>query len=214
MLRGNLATRPFYNTRVVGVVLGVATALLVALTAFDVWQLAALTRQSAELNGQIRADEATMATLREEARTTRQQLAGAEVTGVQLAAAEANRLIDQRAFSWTGLFNRFEATLPADVRITGIQPQTDASGRLVLAISVISRRVEDLEAFIDRLEQTGSFQGVISRSDQAGDDGTLTSLIQGYYTPGEAAAPAGPPGAPDEARPPAAAPSAATEGAR
>ena len=215
MLRGNLATRPFYNTRLVGVVLGVATALLAAFTVFNAWQLVALRQESAALDAQNRTDEATTATLRDATRQTRQQLADAEVTGVQLAAAEANRLIDQRAFSWTGLFNRFEATLPADVRITGVQPQTDPSGRLVLAVSVISRRVEDLESFIDRLEQTGAFKGVISRSDAAGEDGTLTSLIQGYYTPADAV-PASAPAPAAEGGPPAAAPpvAASTGGGR
>ena len=46
----------------------------------------------------------------------------------QAAAREANQLIDRRAFSWTDLFNRFEETLPADVRIVAVTPQVDTRG--------------------------------------------------------------------------------------
>jgi hypothetical protein len=212
MLRGNLSTRPFYNSRIVGVALGVATALLLAFTAFNAWQLVSLTRQKTELDAQIRADDATTASLRAGTQAIRQQLAGAEVSGVQSAASEANRLIDRRAFSWTGLFNRFEATLPPDVRITAVQPQTGRGGEMVVAISVVSRRIEDLDAFIDRLEATGAFKGVISREDQASDDGLL-SVIQAFYTPPPLEVPPAPNSGP-AAAPPAVPPAAAAEAGR
>jgi Tfp pilus assembly protein PilN len=98
-----------------------------------------------------------------------------------MAAEEANRLIDQRAFSWTDLFNQFEKTLPAEVRIAAVTPQIDANGRMVVSVTVISRRVEDLDGFIDALEKTGAFEGVLSRQELAQEDGTLRSIIQGYY---------------------------------
>ena len=44
-------------------------------------------------------------------------------------ARQANDLIDRRTFSWTELFNRFETTLPDDVRITAVRPKLDAEAR-------------------------------------------------------------------------------------
>jgi hypothetical protein len=105
---------------------------------------------------------------------------------VQAAAREANRLIDRRAFSWTDLFNRFEATLPGDVRIASVTPQLDQQGRMLVAITVVSRRVEELDGFIEALEKTGAFQEVLSRQEEAQEDGTLRSVIQGYYRPSTA----------------------------
>ena len=46
------------------------------------------------------------------------------------------RIIEQRAFSWTDLFNRFEETLPADVRIVAVQPQIDKDERMLVAVTV------------------------------------------------------------------------------
>ena len=52
-----------------------------------------------------------------------------------------------------------------------------------MQISVFSKRIEDLEEFMDALEKTGAFSGVLSRSDQPDEDGTLRSELQAYYTP-------------------------------
>ena len=101
---------------------------------------------------------------------------------MQVAAQEANRLIDRRAFSWTDLFNQFEQTLPPEVRISTVTPQVDPAGRMIVAVTVVSRRVEDLDKFIDALEKTGAFQSVLSRQEEAQEDGTLRSVIQGYYS--------------------------------
>ncbi len=102
---------------------------------------------------------------------------------MQAAAREANALIDRRTFSWTELLNQFQATLPADVRIAGVTPQIDTDGRRLVQISVFSKRIEDLEEFMEALEKTGAFSGVLSRNDQPDEDGTLRSELQAYYSP-------------------------------
>ena len=90
-------------------------------------------------------------------------------------------MIAQRTFSWTTLFNRFEATLPPDVRLVQVQPQADDDGQMMVSLTVVSRRIEDLDTFIERLEATRSFRGVLSRADNALEDGTIESHLQGYY---------------------------------
>ena len=74
-----------------------------------------------------------------------------------------------------------EATLPPDVRLMQVQPQTADDGRMIVSLTVVSRQIEDLDTFIERLEATGAFRGVISRSDDALEDGTIESTLQGYY---------------------------------
>lgn len=188
MLRGNLSTRPFYNTRLVTAALSCALGVLLALGAYDGWRIASLLSLGRDLDETVRRDTETAEALEGEARRIRQRLAGTEIEETQQAALEANQLIDQRAFSWTELFNGFEATLPADVRITGVQPQTSEDGRLVVALSVIARRVEHLETFVDRLEAGGGFSGVITRSVETRDDGFIHAVLQGHYRRREAAA--------------------------
>lgn len=181
MLRTNLSTQPFYNERLVRVVLMLVAAGVVALTLFNVEEIIRLRARDADVRRQADQAEAQAAQLLAQAQQIRQTVNRTQLAAVQVAAQEANRLIDQRAFSWTDLFNRFERTLPGDVRIASVTPQIDQQGRMLVAVTVQSRRVEDLDAFILALEKTGAFRDVLSREERASDDGTLLSVIQGYY---------------------------------
>lgn len=189
MLRTNLSTRPFYNDRLVRLGITIGAALAAVLTAYNVAQVVGLTSRSGELSRVTETAEARAAELRSQAATMRRTLDQGEVSLVQAAAREANVLIERRAFSWTELFNRFEDTLPADVRIAAVQPQVDERGQMLLAITVISRRVEDLDQFIDELEKTQAFRDVLSRQEMTEDDGNLRSVLQGYYGPPPPVAP-------------------------
>ncbi len=181
MLSGNLATRPFYNERLVRGALVVALAAAVAWAAVTVATLVSLSQQSAMLSERVRSEGMNAAGSRTEADTVRRGVDVAELKTVAGAALEANALISRRTFSWTGLFNRLETTLPPDVRLVQVQPQTNAEGQLILSLTVVSRKIEDLDDFIIGLEATGAFSGVLSRSDEALEDGTIVSTLQGYY---------------------------------
>lgn len=183
MLRTNLATRPFYNVRVVQVVLGLAAAVVIALSALNVVQILRLSTSQSMLGA--RAAEATReaARLRAEAVRIRAQINPEELQVVANAAREANAIIDQRAFSWTDLLAEFEATLPPDVRITSVQPQLDEKAGFIVSIAAEARRSEDLDAFIEALEQRGSFHNVLSVQEQTSTDGLIVAVIQGAYLP-------------------------------
>jgi hypothetical protein len=187
VLRTNLASRPDYNERAVRVGIGAGVVLVAALTAFNAAEILTLTQKNDELSSRASAAESRARGLREQAASTRKTLDQGDVSIVQAAAREANLLIERRAFSWTDLFNRFEDTLPANVRIAAVQPQIDDQGRMLVAVTVVSKRVEDLDAFIEELEKTGAFRGVLSRQDVTEEDGGLRSVLQGYYGPDSAA---------------------------
>ena len=181
MIQTNLATRPFYNERLVRTILGIVGVAAVALLLFDAAQILRLRTRNADVRAEAEAAESEAGRLRAESRTISQSLNRDQLETVRVAASEANLLIDRRAFSWTDLFNRFEATLPAGVRIVAVQPQVDDDGRMLVAINVISRRVEDLDAFTEALQETGAFYNAITRQSEAIEDGTLRAVIQGYY---------------------------------
>lgn len=183
MLRTNLSTRPFYNDRGVRTALGAVAALTIGLTLFNAYEIVQLRGQSSDARQTIAQNDTKSRELIEQARVIRQSIDRARLEAVQGAAREANALIDRRTFSWTELLNQFQLTLPPDVRIAGVLPQIDSEGRRLLQISVFSRRVEDLESFMDALEKTGMFSGVLSRSDQPDDSGTMQSELQAYYLP-------------------------------
>jgi hypothetical protein len=202
MLRSNLASRPFYNDQAVRVAIGVGVALVAALTLFNMARIVTLNGRNAELVAGAEASEGRANGLRERARKTRETVDSSDAALIQGAAREANLLIERRAFSWTELFNRLEETLPADVRVGAVQPQVDTEGRMLIVATVYSRRVEDLDRFIEQMEATGAFSKMLSRQDDREEDGTLRSVIQGYYHP-ERAAKSSPPPSDTQKAPPA-----------
>ena len=182
MLRTNLATRPFYNVRVVQIVLATAAAIVIGVTAFNVAQILRLGASQSTLGA--RASEATVEARRllADADRIRKQIDPQELQVVANAAREANAIIDQRAFSWTDLLAEFEETLPADVRITAVQPRLEKNS-FVVGIGVEARRSEDLDAFIEALEQRGSFHNVLSVQEQTNNDGLIQAVVEGAYLP-------------------------------
>lgn len=183
MLRTNLSTRPFYNQRAVRVALGAFGALAIGLTLFNVYEILRLQGESRNARQSIAQNEAQARDIRQKAQVIRRSIDKEKLAEVQAAAHEANTLIDRRTFSWTELLNHFQATLPESVRIGGVTPQQDDAGRRLVQITAFSKRVEDVEAFMDALEKTGAFSGVLPRAEQNDEDGTIRSELQAYYTP-------------------------------
>ena len=193
MLRTNLSTRPFYNKRAVGVFLGVVAALAIGLTLFNVYEILSLRAQNRSAADTIARNDQQAREHRLKAAEIRRSIDRTRLDAVSFAAREANSLIDRRTFSWTELLNQFQLTLPPDVRIGGVQLQVDNDGRRLVQISVVSRRIEDLEEFMDALGKTGVFSGVLSRADIPDESGVLHSELQAYYTPASAPAATGAP---------------------
>ena len=197
MLRGNLSTRPFYNERAVQVGLGALAALLVALTAFTVWQLVSLSAQQGDLSARIARDEQRAAALRQEATRVRSRVDAALLASTERATREANEVIDERTFSWTGLFNVIERTIPTDVRLQAITPEVE-KGILRVRLVLSATRIEPVGVFLDRLEAAGAFVDLRSLEDQVQEDGSHVVICSGQYLgPGAPSSPeATPPGAP------------------
>ena len=181
MLRTNLATRPFYNERAVQLVLGLIVLLVIAVSAFNALQLVRLTGSQRTLGAHAADSERRAADLRRQAATIRGQINTKDLETVASAAREANGIIDQRAFSWSDLFDQLEQTLPDDVRITAVDPSLTKEGQFIIQIAIQARRSEDIDQFIEALEKTGSFKDLITPLESTKDDGLLEATIRGTY---------------------------------
>jgi Tfp pilus assembly protein PilN len=183
VIRTNLSTRPFYNERLVHISL-IALALAVATaTAFNASRVIRYSRSDTQLATQASRDESRTADLRKEAARLRASVDPKQVDFASADAREANELIDRRTFSWTELFNRFETTLPDDVRITAVRPRIDRERGIVLTIIVSAKGVDDVNTFIENLEGTGAFANVLSADDHADDQGMIEATLVAPYLP-------------------------------
>jgi type IV pilus assembly protein PilN len=180
MLRANLSTRPFYNERAVQLLLALAGVIVLALTAFNIVRIVTLSRQNTELSSRVAQDRDEAARLRREAAAIRRGINLAELKTIVAAAQEANMLIDQRTFSWTEFFNRIEETLPPDVMLTDVQPSFQEHETLI-SMTVLGRRTEDVDDFIEKLEATGHFENVLPKRHDRTEDGLMRVLITAVY---------------------------------
>jgi hypothetical protein len=183
VLRTNLSTKPFYNERAVHWGLGLALVAILALTAFNVTRVLALSQEQSVLAGKAERDEAQAQSLRSDAAQLRASIDQKALERVVKAATEANDIIDQRTFSWTELLNHIERTLPAGVMLTSVTPQLD-KGRVKVNLNVVGRSVENVDEFIDKLEGTQAFTGMSPLAERVNEQGLFEVTITGQYHPG------------------------------
>jgi Tfp pilus assembly protein PilN len=211
VIRNNLSTRPFYNVAAVRSWLTIAAIVILVATAFNVSQVLRYSNSNTELVTRAANDEARAVELRRNAQKMRASVDVAQVDEVSLDARQANDLIDRRTFSWTELFNRFERTLPDDVRITAVHPTVDKERRIVLIVNVLARSVDDVNQFMENLDQTNVFLELRSREESTNEDGQIESTLEMVYQPRAASGTAT---APASAEKPADAPARAPGGGR
>ena len=183
MLRSNLSTRPFYNERLASLAILLAILVALALTAFNVTRIVALTQQRSVFAAEIGRDQNEAARIRNAALAVQKSIDQQTMRTLVTQTREANGLIDARTFSWTAFFENIEKTLPLDARLVGVSPRVE-KGQFLIAMAVIARTPDDLKAFTDALQGTGAFYDVGVATSQRNDDGTISARIEaGYLAP-------------------------------
>jgi len=191
MIRTNLSTRPFYNERAVRQWLAAIALAVAVATVFNVTRVLKYSRSGTELGTQASRDETRAADLRRQAARLRGAVDMRQIERASSEAKQANELIDRRTFSWTELFNRFETTLPDDVRIIAVRPHIEQGQAILIDIIVLARRVEDVKTFMDNLEATGAFPTLRPIDDHTDEQlGLIQATLEARYLP--SAAPAAP----------------------
>ena len=183
MIRTNLSTRPFYDERAAQTWLLVAALLVAVATLFNISRVLRYSRSDTQLAGEAARDEARAAELRQQAYRLRATVDPKQIDFASNEARQANELIDRRTFSWTELFNRFETTLPDEVRITAVRPQMDKQRGIVLQIAAVARSNDEMETFMERLRETGVFPSVQPIEEHFDETGLLETAIEAVYAP-------------------------------
>jgi Tfp pilus assembly protein PilN len=183
VIRNNLSTQPFYNEGAVRLWLTVLVGVVVLVTLANVSAVFRYLRSDTQLAAQASRDEERAAELRRTAAKLRASVDTKQIAAAATQAREANALIDRRTFSWTALLNRFEETLPDNVRITSVRPGPSRGKGVLLAITVVARDVDGVNRFIESLEATSAFSGVFSAQEAVNEDGDLDAAIEAVYQP-------------------------------
>lgn len=182
MLRTNLSSKPFYNERLVSFVMAVVGVVAVAVLVVGVQQILSLSSERTHLQDQIAKDQAASARADMESVALQQAINSKVLKGLALSTTQANALIDERTFSWTVFFGLIEKTLPNDVRVVSVAPVVDKQGVLVV-MTVVSKKPDDLSTFIDGLQGTGAFYDILPRQEDSTEDGMRRTSVEARYLP-------------------------------
>lgn len=181
MLRGNLASRPFYNERLVTAGIALVALVAVAVALFDGYRLYGLSQQRAELKSRIDRDAAQAQQIERAAVTLQRNIDRATLVQLAGSTQEANVLIDQRTFSWTVFFGLIEKTIPFDLRLVRVAPRIER-GNIRVTISVVGRKLDDIDAFVDALQATGAFYDLLARNkERSEEEDTYRADVVAYY---------------------------------
>ena len=183
MIRNNLATRPFYNERLVNLWIILLVAVVALATLFNITRARSDSGNNTELASQAAQNVTRTNELRRTAAGLRATLDAKQLEAVSADAREANVLIDRRTFSWTALFNRFETTLPDDVRITSVQPRVDRDHKITLTVSIVAKSVNDVDQFMSRLDETAAFKDLYVTQERPNEEGQIESVLTMVYVP-------------------------------
>ncbi len=182
MLRTNLSSRPFYNERLTSFVIAVVGVIAIAVVVVSVQQILSLSGTRTALRDEIARDNAAAARADMESVALQKTINAKTLKGLALSTQQANALIDERTFSWTVFFGLIEKTLPNDVRVVSVTPVIDKNGVLVM-MSVVSKRPDDLSTFIEGLQGTGAFYDVLPRQEDSTEDGMRRATLEARYLP-------------------------------
>jgi Tfp pilus assembly protein PilN len=184
----NFARRPFRDYRPVYLVAG--GALLVGLVLFAV---------NATLYGEFRRevadtrDEIAWLEKRNERAAAAADQARLALRSYQLSALAGEsrgllRLVEERRFSWITLLGRLERVLPAEVRLSRLQPAFLESGEVVINIGLLGRGPESVVRTVAALSSSPYFAAVELQSEmrpeaKAGVPEGHVFVITTLYTP-------------------------------
>ena len=161
----NLASRPFRNNLLVGLLLGGIGMALVGGTAYNLVVYLSYGASYARLQHDQAEDRARIATLQAEEKRLAQEIKSRNFKQVYERGKIANDLIRKSAFSWTALFNTLETVVPPDVVMTAIRPNITGDG-IVLRIEGVAKNSEAFRSLQDRLLRHPSFAKVFPSNEK------------------------------------------------
>ena len=181
MRTGNLSTRPFYNERLVSAILGVLLIGVMIAAAVGIGYAISLSSQYEALTSRAQRNDSEAKALKKALSVVQNEASAKEIDLIAKATREVEDAVARRMFSWTKLFNRIEKTLPADVMITAIRPDFFDNQTVSISLDLVGRSVGAIDAFVENLDQSGSFTKLLIRQEELTDAGMYRASLLGHY---------------------------------
>jgi Tfp pilus assembly protein PilN len=179
----NLAAKPYRDYRPVYLTMaamGLATLILLGYNVITGYEYLVETEQA---RGEIAELEKEAAGERTRAAELDARIEQIDLRALDLRSRFINAQIKERVFSFSGLLDDIENTLPHDVKLLSLNPTFDEEGTIRLSLACVARKRSGMLDLLDRLYADDSFQKAFPRSERAEPDGTYNFDIDVEYLP-------------------------------
>ena len=153
----NLASRPFRDYRPLYAVVVVVSLLIAFLMLNNFDTFYRYRRETTTTRNEIVRIQAQTQQERQRSDAAHRQIATIDLTTLDRQAKFVNSQLAERAFSWSELLDRLEATLPRDVRVTSISPSFSEDGTVRLSLRCESKRSDGMLETITRFQSSPHF---------------------------------------------------------
>ena len=169
-MRLNFARRPFRDFRPVYLVAGAAVLVGAILFAINAGLYGEFRRDVADTREEIawlekRQQRATVA-----ADEARKALSSYQLSELADESHGLLRLVEERQFSWLALLGHLERVLPAEVRLSRLQPKFQ-EGEILVDVALIGRGPQSVVRTLAALSRSPHFTAIELKSESRPDDG-------------------------------------------
>jgi len=165
----NFARRPFRDYRPVYLVAGAALLVGVVLFGVNATLYGEFRRDVADTREEIAWLEKRLARATQSAEEARSALRAYESSALATESRGLLRLVSERQFSWMVLLARLERVLPAEVRLSRLQPSFQDPREIAVDIALIGRGPESVVRTIAALSRSPHFTAVDLKSETRSD---------------------------------------------
>jgi Tfp pilus assembly protein PilN len=153
----NLASRPFRDYRPLYAVVVVVSLLIAFLMLNNIDTYYRYRRETTTTRNEIARIQSQTEQERRRTEVAQQQVAQIDLTTLDRQAKFVNAQLAERAFSWSELLDRLEATLPRDVRVTSIAPSFSNDGMVHLTLQAEAKESDGMLETITRFHSSPHF---------------------------------------------------------
>jgi len=182
MLQTNLSTHPFYNERIVKIVLVALVIVGLSFSAFNLTSFVNLSSTESKLSVEARKVEENATQLRAETLDAQGVIDSEDLETVIQASREATELITRRSFSWSQLLSLVERSLPGTARLKSVRSRIEEDAFMV-TFAVEARTVSGVASFIKSLEDTGNFKNTSPIEETRLEHDLIETIMESVYTP-------------------------------
>ena len=163
----NLARHPFDNVRPLVVAAVALSAVSLAATAVNLFEMGRARRAEKEFSARLAPLEARRATLIGQVDALNRELVGVPWSKLRSEAGALDKVLVTRRLLWTRLLSDLERTVPWDVRLVTIAPGVDNKGEITLGLTGIATGRQAWLDLLARLFADKSFSEPMPMSEEA-----------------------------------------------